>query len=139
MELYIGGYGQGKTAYVSGCFKGQKICMIEDPEELEQKEQTGSTTAEKEEEKLIWNHFHRWVQKKLSAGTESEQLHREVQEIINRYPHICIISDEVGNGIVPIEKSDRLYRECVGRLQCELAQKSEKVVRIFCGIGQRIK
>ena len=35
--------------------------------------------------------------------------------------------------------SKREYRELTGRLLCELANKADRVERIVCGIGERIK
>ena len=54
-------------------------------------------------------------------------------------PDCIIISDEIGNGIVPMEHEEREYRELTGRLLCELANKADRVERIVCGIGERIK
>ena len=52
----------------------------------------------------------------------------------------CIVScDEVGMGIVPLEKKDREYRDDVGKVLCEIAKRADEVFRVFAGIGQRIK
>ena len=57
-------------------------------------------------------------------------------DIINQVnPSVCIICDEVGSGIVPIDKNMRDYRELVGRVLCRLAQKSDEMERITCGVG----
>ena len=50
-----------------------------------------------------------------------------------------IISDETGSGIVPVDKELRLQREKTGELLQLLAQKSEKVIRVCCSIGTKIK
>ena len=50
-----------------------------------------------------------------------------------------VICNEVGCGIVPIDKADRAAREATGRLCLALAQKAEKVVRVYCGIPTAIK
>lgn len=50
-----------------------------------------------------------------------------------------IICDEVGCGVVPLQDSERAWRETVGRACCALAQKAEKVIRVQCGIGTVIK
>lgn len=50
-----------------------------------------------------------------------------------------IISDEIGNGVVPMDTFERKYREETGRLLIKLAEEAEEVERILCGIGQRIK
>ena len=50
-----------------------------------------------------------------------------------------IICDEVGCGIIPLDKSDRVYREALGRFLCDLAEVSDTVIRVTAGIGQFIK
>ena len=50
-----------------------------------------------------------------------------------------IICDEVGCGIIPLEKSDRIYREALGRFLCRLAEVCDSVIRVSCGIGTVIK
>ena len=47
--------------------------------------------------------------------------------------------DEVGNGIVPIDFLEREYRERTGRILVKLANQADEVVRVICGIGQKIK
>lgn len=52
---------------------------------------------------------------------------------------MIVICDELGNGIVPIKKQERIWREQTGRLMIELAKQAERVERILCGLGQRLK
>ena len=46
---------------------------------------------------------------------------------------------EVGCGVVPVDPSERVWREEVGRLCCALAQKAGRVERIFCGLSMVLK
>jgi len=50
-----------------------------------------------------------------------------------------IVADEIGCGVVPVDRNDRTWREATGRALCVLAQKSENVTRVVCGIGVCIK
>jgi len=50
-----------------------------------------------------------------------------------------VIIDEIGCGIVPIERSERVWRENVGRCGCIIAANSDKVIRVVCGIPTFIK
>ena len=54
-------------------------------------------------------------------------------------PDCIILCDEVGCGIVPLERAEREYRELVGRIQILLAERAVSVERIICGISQKIK
>lgn len=51
----------------------------------------------------------------------------------------CVTCDEVGSGVVPIEKEERVFREAVGRMCCYLAEQAETVIRFHCGIPVVIK
>lgn len=111
MELIVGGSFQGKSNY-----------------------------AEKNyEEKNLWKNFHLYVKEQLSKGKSAEEIGNEIQKRISDNPDLVIISNELGCGVIPLEKSDRDYREITGRLLCEIADKAEKVFRITCGIPVRIK
>lgn len=50
-----------------------------------------------------------------------------------------VICNEIGSGVVPIDKTERAAREATGRLCVALADNAEKVVRIYCGIPFVIK
>lgn len=109
MELYIGGIGQGKLEYVRKIHPDM-------------------------EDKII-NDFHLLVRKMLLDGKNPMD---EVEKIIKENPDAIIISDEIGNGIVPADEFERRYREETGRVLCKIARKSQRVERIICGIGQRL-
>lgn len=51
----------------------------------------------------------------------------------------AIACNEVGCGIVPLEKWERDFREETGRLLIELAEQAEAVIRMQCGIPLVIK
>ena len=50
-----------------------------------------------------------------------------------------VIADEIGCGVVPVDRNDRAWREAAGRALCVLAQHADVVIRVICGIGVRIK
>jgi len=50
-----------------------------------------------------------------------------------------VVCDEVGSGVIPLEKERRLGREATGRLCCRLASEAERVVRMVAGIPTIIK
>lgn len=74
------------------------------------------------------------------AVLEAHQDPREfARQFCAAHPDAIVIANEVGAGVVPIVKEERLFREAVGRALCIVAQKSESVTRCVCGIGVRIK
>ncbi len=62
-----------------------------------------------------------------------------VKQQLNNVSDIIIVCDEVGCGVVPIDKNERQYREAVGRVCCEIAKQADVVDRVYCGIKTRIK
>lgn len=52
---------------------------------------------------------------------------------------VVISSDELGCGIIPLDKQERRWRECSGRVNCYIAAHAEQVYRMIAGIPQRLK
>ena len=50
-----------------------------------------------------------------------------------------VIATEVGGRVVPVDPDERAAREAAGRLGCLLAQRAERVVRVFCGLPVVLK
>ena len=63
----------------------------------------------------------------------------EIKNIIMKYNYDIVISDEIGCAIVSIDKDERRCVELTGRICCKLAEQSENVIRVICGIPQFIK
>ena len=128
MELYFGGRAQGKLALALQRYPDAKVL----DETCFEEELTDAS-------RIVWNHLHLFVKEWLSQGMEPTQIWERVSGLLDQHPSMVVISDEIGNGIVPMDKEERRYREETGRLLCKLAARAEKVERIFCGIPQRIK
>lgn len=54
-------------------------------------------------------------------------------------PNTILVCDEVGCGVVPLDKEERAWRERVGRVTTALAQRADVVMRMVCGIPTVIK
>lgn len=50
-----------------------------------------------------------------------------------------VICNEVGMGVVPLDRGERSWRELVGRTCTTLANRADRVVRMVCGIPTVIK
>ena len=50
-----------------------------------------------------------------------------------------VIAHEIGSGVVPLDPFERSLRERYGRFMTELAERAERVERIFCGLSERLK
>lgn len=109
MRLIIGGYSQGKTEYV-----------------MQNYDNAG-------EHIFILNDWAREIFDKKRDPIP------ELRKKTEKDPDIIIITDEIGNGIVPADRQEREFREWIGRLQIKLAEQADEVIRVMCGIGQKIK
>jgi adenosyl cobinamide kinase/adenosyl cobinamide phosphate guanylyltransferase len=86
-----------------------------------------------------------------SLGYGDDEISRNAWELLRENPSKgdalfnwlrdmpVVICDEVGSGIVPLERSERELRDNCGRLCIALAQEAERVVRMVAGIPVTIK
>ena len=80
--------------------------------------------------------FHEFVKRWLKQGTSWEEL---ASLILEENRGMILICDEIGCGLVPVDAFEREYRESTGRVMNALAEQAERVDRVVCGIGRRIK
>lgn len=131
MILIIGGFAQGKLHYVK-----QRYVHCEDGREVIVLDGTLALPAKTGAGQVIVNHLHRYIREQLRQGTDPEAM---IENFGKEYPDCILICDEIGNGIVPMEAEERTYRERTGRILEQLAAQADEVVRVVCGIGQKIK
>ena len=81
-------------------------------------------------------HFEQLVRRWMEDGRETEEL---TGLLMNRRKGLVLISDEIGYGLVPVDAFERKYREAHGRLMTDLAAQAQRVDRVVCGIGTRLR
>ena len=119
LKLFIGGNSQGHNDLAIKAYNG----IIADGKE--------DSIESIENADVIFN-YHEFVRKIMENGKDP----LEFSQNINAKAVAC---DEVGCGVVPMDKKQILYREAVGRSCCILAERAERVTRVICGIGVIIK
>ena len=50
-----------------------------------------------------------------------------------------LIFDDISQGVVPVDKTERAWREMTGRCMTFLGHEADEVIRVFCGIGNKVK
>lgn len=128
MVLIIGGAYQGKLDYA----KEEYGLTDEDVFTCEE-----GSTAVGFDEKIV-DHFERYVLALIKAGQVPERA-VGMQLRAERYKGRIIICDDISQGLVPMDKTERAWREGVGRTMVKVAQQADKVVRVFCGIPVVLK
>lgn len=126
MELITGGAYQGKKEYAKKIF-GFTDSQITD----------GAVCSENDIFSAVCiSNYHMFVRRMTESGVNAVSLTRR---LCTENPDAVILMNETGCGIVPLEKSERIWREETGRCGCIIAEHSEKVTRLFNSIPVIIK
>ena len=78
----------------------------------------------------------KFVLKCVRDGVEAKEYFMENKE---KWQDKVLILTDVSQGIVPMDAELRAFREMNGRLMLYLASEAEEVIRVFCGIGKKVK
>ncbi|MBQ3919385.1 MAG: bifunctional adenosylcobinamide kinase/adenosylcobinamide-phosphate guanylyltransferase [Oscillospiraceae bacterium] len=76
--------------------------------------------------------YHLHIRRQIEAGIDPAEAARALDADI-------VIMDEIGCGIIPLDREERIWREQTGIVGCILAERADTVVRLVCGIPQTIK
>lgn len=95
-------------------------------------------------EELLWGQVEDAGQIAPAGGdvadhTSSKALSATPELIEQLAAKAIVTCSEVGAGIVPLDAQERVWREAVGRMSCELASQADAVVRMVCGIPVVLK
>ena len=124
MELIIGGSFQGKLDYAKQALNvaNHFECTLEN---ISPDFSSGCVT-----------HLERFALACLRAGKSPVETLRACEAA---WQNCILISDDISQGVVPIDAEMRAWREETGRMLNYLAGKADHVHRVFLGIGQVIK
>lgn len=87
------------------------------------------------EERALFD-LHEYIRECVENGDDPE---KRVFELIGSEKPDAVTCDEIGMGIVPAERSERIIREATGRIVCRIAGCADEVYRLVCGIPVKIK
>ena len=91
MKLIIGGYAQGKLAYVLEKYRLQEDVVWDGI--LPDHTVSGQKT-------IVIDHLHQWVKNRILDDGCPE---REIEAFLNDFEDCILISNEIGTGIVPLD------------------------------------
>ncbi len=109
MILIVGGYSQGKYEFAKKKFGEKRIAL---------------------------KNINSYANKLF---LENKDIEDAADMIIKKCYGDIIITDEIGNGIIPLEKDQRDFRDWMGRVQVLIADRADEVIRVISGLGQKIK
>lgn len=125
MILIFGGAYQGKLEYALDNFN------MTEKDVFHCKEEAAIDLSFK-----VISNLENFVMGCVKEGKEAKDLLLEYGEALE--DKIIIVTD-ISQGIVPMDPVQRNWREMVGRTMLYLGGRAEKVIRVFCGLGQEIK
>lgn len=133
MILIVGGACQGKAEYARKLAEDIKddvraAYAIECADGLKDR-------WEQAEGAVCLLNLHGFVRQVLESGMDPDAFMRQLM----KQPPQVMTLDEVGCGIVPLERAERDYREAVGRAGQLAAAEAKQVYRMVCGIPVQIK
>lgn len=120
--LLIGGRGQGKRQLAAQLFGLHEDDILEGA--VCELEALPSCKAV--------NGLHLLTRRMLQQGKAPAELFPVLRNKI-------VICDELGCGVVPVERELEDWREFTGRLCCDLAAEADVVIRVVAGLPQVIK
>lgn len=120
--LIVGGRGQGKCGFAMRAY-GLSETDFADGETC--------TFAELSAAKSL-SGLHRLTRRVLAGGQALDDLPALLEGKI-------VLCDEIGCGVVPIDRAADDWREQTGRLCCALAARADEVWRVHAGLAQKIK
>lgn len=131
MTLIIGGAFQGKLEYVLSNFNITKGDIAN----------SENDSIEEIFSKKCINSFHVLIRRLIYENNidSEKEIEKLIFDKLEKSKVEIIISNEVGSGIIPVEKKEVLFREATGHILSKIAKLSHKVIKIDFGIGRVIK
>ncbi len=87
-------------------------------------------------DKKVIDNLERFI---LACIKEDVSARECLEDNIDKLRDKIVICDDISQGVVPMDKTERAWREMTGRCMTYLGQEAEEVIRVFCGIGSKVK
>lgn len=126
MILIIGGAYQGKLEYAKENY------FIKDEEVFACNEGCRTPDLSK---KVIYG-LHQLIYEQIRSNMDTGDF---LKTNLNLFSDKIIICDDISCGVVPMDAQMRSFREAVGRALAYLSKNADEVIRVFCGLGTRLK
>lgn len=137
MELIVGGSGQGKLdcalrhMRAAGC---PHPLIVDAARAARQEEHLLSEAELRQAQRagcIVGN-----LQELTRREPSPERLRALTEHLAGQLRHCIFLCEEIGCGVVPLEREERQWRERTGRLCCVLAERAGGVTRVICGMEQ---
>ena len=72
----------------------------------------------------------------VREGKESREV---LKDHLDQLKDKILIVNDISQGIVPMERENRDWREMTGRAMLYISKEADEVYRVFCGLGSKNK
>lgn len=139
MILIFGGAYQGKLDYAKqnyniNTYFDCTVCLNEGEVSKDDEEVSKLITPDFSYDAII--SLDKFVLECVDKGVEAVEFFKENRE---KWQDKVLIMTDVSQGIVPMDARLRAFREMNGRLMLYLTAEADETIRVFCGIGKRVK
>lgn len=147
MDIVIGGYYQGKKEVAKTLFNlcDGDILKIDIPKKMSTDKQEKREQSENLLKEILENLSYKkciyQIENLIKLFIFLDKSESDINDILDEIDvrKKIIIATDISQGIVPMDKSDRLWREWTGRMMIKLCKDADSVHRVFCGMSTRIK
>ena len=136
MILVIGGKFQGKLDFVKNNFDIDEKHIFD----CEKKYLFNITykNLNSTDKFSVVDNLEHYVLRKTEEGLDTKDILVDFMSI-NFDEKTIFICDDVSEGLVPLDKVERQYRENLGKILCYISAHSTDVYNVLYGIGRKIK
>ncbi len=128
MILIYGGAYNGKLSFVKEKFNINENKIFQVNDDL--------NSLDIDFSKDVINGFHKFIYKLSLKNIDAREYIINNKEL---FKDKIIICDDISQGIVPLKREDRIWRENTGKCLQYISKNSKAVYRVFCGIATVIK
>ena len=129
MKIITGGRYNGKLEYVMDSLG------FSEPDILDLKNISVPEAAAAINNYPVLYHLESFIKKALLDKADYDSV---IKDYVAARPDCVIICDEVGSGVVPVEREDDEWREAVGRTMCRLAETAGGIIRVTYGTAEEL-
>ena len=96
---------------------------------------------------LVVEGWEKWIETELAHGKSMNEIRSDYSQLFHAFDveekkrnmPIVLVMLEVGSGIVPIQKNDRMLRDVMGWIAQDAVKMSDEVVYVWNGLSKKLK
>jgi adenosylcobinamide kinase / adenosylcobinamide-phosphate guanylyltransferase len=137
MHFVFGGAFNGKRKWVADIYKNDSLTWISAYEQPAFPKRIGGEGV------VVLEGIEMWVRELIHDSFTIDEavafFEQQLSEWQNQCNKLVLIGTEIGKGVVPMDETDRKWRDACGYVYQRIVRKAERVDQIWYGISTRLK